>query len=153
MGNKGFGLRHAKDVLSELENKHLNLPSKKMIIEGFQSTWIGKATDYVNDKTKISSLLKQAQSYLEKSALAKVAKELKLLLDYLADTTSGNYNCYAVVNITLAIAAIVYVVNPMDIIPDALVGIGFIDDATVITWSCNQLSKELDSYRKWRSNL
>ena len=53
--------------------------------------------------------------------------------------------------ILLAVAAILYFMNPIDLIPDALIGIGFIDDAAVIAFVMRTIHKDLRRFEKWES--
>lgn len=48
------------------------------------------------------------------------------------------------------IAAIIYFVSPIDIVPDFLVGIGIIDDVAVLSYVLKQLSAELLNYSHWK---
>ena len=46
--------------------------------------------------------------------------------------------------------ALAYVVFPVDIIPDMLLGVGFLDDAFVIGVVIDQLSDEITKYRLYK---
>ena len=48
----------------------------------------------------------------------------------------------------LVIAAIIYFVSPIDLIPDMLPG-GFIDDAMVIGFIIAQIKSDLDNFLTW----
>lgn len=50
----------------------------------------------------------------------------------------------------LLTAAILYIVMPLDIIPDVILGLGFIDDAAVLGLIWTLIKKELSQYEKWR---
>lgn len=50
--------------------------------------------------------------------------------------------------LTVVIAGLVYVVSPLDLIPDFLPG-GFADDAAVIVWVVKTVRDELDAFRAW----
>lgn len=52
-------------------------------------------------------------------------------------------------SILLAVAAILYFMNPIDLIPDALVGIGFLDDAAVIAFAMRTIHKDLRRFEAW----
>ena len=45
-------------------------------------------------------------------------------------------------------AAVLYVVSPLDIIPDFLIVAGLIDDAAIIAWAFNEMNKELTKYQE-----
>lgn len=48
-----------------------------------------------------------------------------------------------------AIAAIIYFVNPFDVIPDFIPVVGYVDDSTVIAFVINSIRKDLDDFLKW----
>lgn len=49
----------------------------------------------------------------------------------------------------LATGAIVYFVMPADLMPDVLVGIGFVDDVAVVSAVVRAVRNELDRFRAW----
>ena len=50
----------------------------------------------------------------------------------------------------MIVAALLYLVNPKDIIPDKYIGVGLIDDAAVIA-ACIALTKgDLAAYDAWK---
>jgi len=48
-----------------------------------------------------------------------------------------------------ALAGVVYFVNPFDILPDFLLGLGFLDDASVIAFVMKSIKSELDRFAEW----
>jgi len=46
--------------------------------------------------------------------------------------------------------ALAYVVFPIDIIPDFILGVGFLDDAFVLGFVVKQLSDEIDQYKQFK---
>ena len=54
----------------------------------------------------------------------------------------------------LSIAAILYFVNPLDVIPDLLPAFGFLDDAGVLAFVLQSIRKDIDRFLDWeRVNL
>ena len=48
------------------------------------------------------------------------------------------------------VAALLYLVNPKDLIPDKYIGVGLLDDAAIVA-ACIALTKEdLDAYDAWK---
>ncbi len=64
----------------------------------------------------------------------------------------GHYREIPLKTIIKIIAALIYFLNPIDLIPDAIVGIGFIDDLAVLTWVYKSAQDELDSFIEWEKN-
>lgn len=46
----------------------------------------------------------------------------------------------------MVVLGIVYVVSPFDILPDPVLGLGFVDDAVLITYIISRISGELEKY-------
>ncbi|MGM0471416.1 MAG: YkvA family protein [Bacillota bacterium] len=53
----------------------------------------------------------------------------------------------------LIIACLAYLVLPTDLVPDFIPIVGFTDDAAAFTIVFNQLSSEIERYRKWKDDL
>jgi uncharacterized membrane protein YkvA (DUF1232 family) len=94
-------------------------------------------------------LLDKTSKYRDKKGLAKVKDEFIRLCNYIRDVTTGKYKDYSGWSLTLIVASIIYVVSPLDIIPDFLVGAGLIDDVAIVLWTFKKLKEELDNYRKY----
>ena len=71
--------------------------------------------------------------------LNQVRSELTLLIDFALDLTRGEYQTVNVKTPVMIIAAILYFLMPLDSIPDFLLGFGYLDDVTIITFVFNQL--------------
>lgn len=117
------------------------------IIGVFKSEWLDKSKEYISKPEKIKELLTKVVKMFDKEELQDVLADLKCLYGYVRDVTTGKYKDYNVSNLALAIAALVYLVSPLDFIPDLLPG-GLLDDAAVIAWAIKQLHEELAKYRR-----
>lgn len=73
-------------------------------------------------------------------------EDFKLLLKMFRDVLQGRWNLnwksYAILG-----AAILYVVSPIDAIPDFIPFLGWIDDAWVITMVVGSLALEINAYK------
>ncbi|PTM59715.1 uncharacterized membrane protein YkvA (DUF1232 family) [Desmospora activa DSM 45169] len=72
--------------------------------------------------------------------IAQVAKKWKALYRYFRDPKTSW------VKKALAVAALLYFIMPMDIIPDYLVVMGYLDDLTLAAFVWRALSKELEHF-------
>jgi uncharacterized membrane protein YkvA (DUF1232 family) len=48
------------------------------------------------------------------------------------------------------VAALIYFVNPLDLIPDFIFAFGFLDDAAVIGYVVSLLRSEIDLFETWQ---
>ena len=62
----------------------------------------------------------------------------------------GEYDGVSRQTIVAVTAALLYFVVPLDVIPDFLIGWGFIDDAAVVSYVMTKLAAEMDAFRRWQ---
>ena len=108
----------------------------------------------LNDKSKynrfIESTKKWLQSHKNIPLIGGLFATVELMLSLVEDYAEKNYSQIPKASIISAIAAIVYVISPIDLIPDVIVGAGFLDDAAVVLLVLEfGLKKDLENYKKW----
>ena len=111
--------------------------------------WMEKAKTYVSNPQKLKILLLQLGGYLSKNGLSSAKETLILMKNYLHDIATGRYKEYNIKKLSVVIAAIIYVITPIDLVPD-FIPPGFLDDLTIIGWALKQVASELEKYKLWR---
>lgn len=113
-----------------------------------KAAWLKLAQKFVGDNMKLLALAGEAVSYVtkKKGNVKEMRDDVLLLCAYVRDVATGRYKGYKVWNLTVIVAAILYLVSPIDAIPDFIVG-GFIDDMSVIAWAFSKVGKELKMYK------
>ena len=92
---------------------------------------------------------KEAGEFAKKHTNKEWYTDFKLLYDMITDSNftvdTGTY---------LAIAgALAYVVFPIDIIPDFILGVGYIDDVFVVGMVMKSISNEIEKYKTYRKGV
>jgi len=112
-----------------------------------------KAASLLDDDSRLRELLIKAKSLLEDNKeLRSIVDDVKLLIQLVKDYTKGEYKDLTNSSIILVLVSLIYLVNPVDIIPDFLPG-GFIDDAAVLTFILKKIQTELNIYKDWKSKV
>ncbi|MEN2751371.1 YkvA family protein [Psychrobacter sp. FBL11] len=83
--------------------------------------------------------------------LERYAKDLMLLMSLVKDYYQGNYRNIPYKTISAAVVGLLYVLNPIDIIPDFIPFIGQVDDALVIGFCLRLMEKDLNKYKAWKN--
>lgn len=82
--------------------------------------------------------------------LGRLLEDGRLLLGLVRDAWRGRYRDVPKWTLAAAVFALLYVLNPFDLIPDVLPVIGAIDDAAVVSVCLVLLEQDLHAYRAWR---
>lgn len=110
-----------------------------------------KADILYKDNEKLKDLLETAISKVKgNKQLMNIWSDLKLSIELIKDWMNGYYVDLPKQTIIMIIISLIYLVMPIDLIPDFLIG-GFIDDALVIGYVAKKTSEELELYKKWKA--
>lgn len=91
-----------------------------------------------------------ADSFVGRGPLGKFIEEILLALSIVKDYAIGRYRKIPYWAVGAIVFMLLYVGNPVDIIPDFLLGVGQIDDVIVITLCLMMIRQELHEYKRWR---
>ena len=90
--------------------------------------------------------------FSSKGPLKRFIEDGKVLSALLKDWRAGRYRQAMYGTIAAAAFALIYVINPFDIVPDVLPFIGAVDDAAVIGACLMLVERDLRQYRGWKEN-
>ncbi len=114
-------------------------------------SWIGKASKVVTNRKRLKAVLQEAVQLLgREDHLKGVKDEAMILVNLVQDTVKRRYKGLNKKNLIFVVGAILYLISPLDLIPDFLVGIGFGDDLAILTYVFRHLKQEIDAYKEWK---
>lgn len=110
-----------------------------------------RARALLRDPVATARLAEQAQERLQRrrGALEGVIDELATLTRLIRAWAQGEYREVGNGALVAVVAAVLYFVVPLDVIPDFLAGIGLVDDIAVVAWVLERVRAEVDAFRRW----
>jgi uncharacterized membrane protein YkvA (DUF1232 family) len=96
--------------------------------------------------TAIHSTKMPSKNIIRIGLLARIFRDLKLLIPLIKDYWKGNYRDVSAKSITIFVIALAYIISPIDLIPDYIIGLGQIDDAVILGLSLYFLERDLRKY-------
>ena len=114
-----------------------------------------RAAQYARDPEKLKDLTRKAQKRAESARGDRVVKDfwdaLMTIVRLIRAYAKGDYRQVPWQTLIFAVAAVLYFLMPIDVIPDFLVGLGYVDDAAVIAWLMNAARSEIEKFRRWEA--
>ena len=111
-----------------------------------------EAEELLKNHDKLKVILHETEQKLKKIPL--IGDDLKSLIsmvDMLRAYVKKEYTVLPKSSLISIIAVLAYIVSPIDLIPDAVPIIGFVDDAFIIKLALESgIKKDLDKYTEWR---
>lgn len=87
---------------------------------------------------------------LNAGALKKYTEIGKLMFGMLNDYRKGNYTHVPWFTIASITFTMLYIINPFDVVPDFIPGIGYVDDFAILTFSIRFMETDLHKYLDWK---
>lgn len=91
------------------------------------------------------------KKFSSEGPLKKFFNDITLLLPMMHDYWSGEYREIPWTTIAASVAALAYVLSPVDLIPDFIPVIGYIDDAAVVALCLSAIQSDLEKYTCWKN--
>ena len=107
------------------------------------------------DPEKFKNLLGDVKSMMEgnnKGALASIISNVSLTVSMLNSWRKKEYKKLPKRTIISIIGALIYLVSPIDAIPDFLGPLGFVDDIFIFNLVYKGIKKDLDDYVIWKES-
>ena len=92
------------------------------------------------------------KQFSARGPLKRFLEDGRMLQALVKDWRAGNYRHALRWTIAAAAFALIYVINPFDIVPDMLPFVGAVDDASVIAACLMLIERDLFKYREWKIN-
>ena len=105
--------------------------------------------DHDLDIAKVTQRAQDIENKLPK--LTQVFEQAKFMLSMVKDYWTGAYREIPYWAISAVSLALLYVLNPVDVIPDVIIGVGYLDDATVVAFCLKLVQRELERYEEWQA--
>ena len=112
-----------------------------------------QAESAARDKNQTKQLLQDAlnKAYQNRNQLKAVWEDLMAVFRMLKAWSKGDYQSVPWKTIVLSLATVIYFLNPFDMAPDFIPGVGYLDDAVVLGFVVNSIKKELEKFLRWES--
>lgn len=100
---------------------------------------------------RVVLLIREAYEHMtaNEDVLSAVWDDLRASLRLLLAWVDRSYQQVSWGSLVILVAALVYFVTPVDIIPDTLGALGFVDDVAVISTAVETVRTELERFRSW----
>ena len=104
-------------------------------------------------KTVLEKEDELASTFSKQEPLKRFVDDLKLMVDIIRAYVKGEYKAIPFWTIASIIATLLYVLCPIDLIPDYIPIFGYVDDGAVVAACLRLIEKDLIKYKKWKGKV
>lgn len=102
------------------------------------------------DAEKVMENKEKIEAIMHNDTLKKYLEDIKLYFQMLGDIFTGKYKKVPMGTIAAIVGTLLYVLSPIDLIPDFLPG-GYLDDAGIVALCLNFTKQDIEEYKKFKS--
>jgi uncharacterized membrane protein YkvA (DUF1232 family) len=142
-----------KKKSARLTNRN-QVPALKERLDAEFATAVVSAKAYVGNPSRLHALFLDAAkeaSSMPRGPFGDSWPYFQAMLRLIRAYADGRYREVPENTLVVIVAAIVYLVNPLDVIPDALPALGYLDDATVLALALRRSRDALDDFMTWET--
>ena len=120
-------------------------PDQEFVKEGAE-----KVTE--KDIEKVVNKSEEIKKKFTGRSLGRFIEDAQLLISIVKDYWSGKYRQVPYGAVAAIVFTLIYVFNPLDLVPDILPIIGEVDDAAVVAACLMLVERDLYKYKDWKQN-
>ena len=110
-----------------------------------------KARALLNDRDKMDQFLQKLEKKLDNFPIAGMnLSDIPIMASMIKSYILKEYTDIPTSNIIVVLGSLIYFVSPLDLIPDGIPFVGYIDDAALIARVLNIVQSDLEKYKIWR---
>jgi len=111
----------------------------------------GEAEDLADNPSRLRAVIRRAQSQLreDRSRLGSLRADVPRLTRLGSAIARGEYRHLPWKSLVFVAAGLLYFVMPADLIPDFILGTGFLDDAVVVAYIMKAIRDDLARFEDW----
>ena len=128
--------------LEEIEKKLRNMPNIDNLLT--------KNPKIIETISKIPLIGEVLSKILQTLNIGEVLAKIPLMILLIKSYTKKEYTEIPYRSIIVIIIALIYLLSPIDIIPDVIPFAGYIDDVAVLGLALKFVYEDLEKYREWR---
>lgn len=109
------------------------------------------AENLLKDEDRMERFLERLENKLKK--IPKVGKKLSnvpILVSLVRSYVRKDYQDIPIGSIIAIVSALIYFVSPIDLIPDNIPVMGYIDDVAVLAFVWTMVESDVEEYKKWQ---
>ena len=110
------------------------------------------AKSFARDPERLRELFKEAAKKLPripKDPFKEFWAYFQAMLRLIRAYYRREYRNVSMQNLVMIVGAIIYILNPFDLIPDWIAALGFADDAVILAFAVRQTRQTLDDFMAW----
>jgi uncharacterized membrane protein YkvA (DUF1232 family) len=131
----------------EKENKVFTVKKLRKALE----TNSEEAKLTINDEDKYERLVQRLENKVKLIPhIGEYISDIACMVSLVRSYIKKEYTDIPIGTIISIVSTLIYIVSPIDLIPDFIPGVGYIDDIILFGWVLKSIHSDVEEYKQWR---
>ena len=110
-----------------------------------------EAEELLKDEDRMERFLERLERKLEKvPVVGKQLSNIPMLVSLVRSYIRKDYRDVPLGSIIAIVSALIYFLSPIDLLPDSIPVLGYVDDAAVFAFVWKMVADDFEEFRKWQ---
>ncbi|HLW07075.1 MAG TPA: YkvA family protein [Marinilabiliaceae bacterium] len=110
-----------------------------------------EAEELLKDEDRMERFLERLERKLEKvPVVGKQLSNIPMLVSLVRSYIRKDYRDVPLGSIIAIVSALIYFLSQIDLLPDSIPVLGYVDDAAVFAFVWKMVADDIEEYRKWQ---
>ncbi|MBM4157622.1 MAG: DUF1232 domain-containing protein [Ignavibacteria bacterium] len=128
-----------------------NINNNKKLYDYLKKETAPLSPEKLDEVIKKEKRIKEKLKLLDKIKFPKLFYQLQLSLEMIKDYKNKKYRTIPWRSVGLVVLAVLYFLNPFDLMPDLMPVLGYTDDAIAVAAIFKSLQEDLKNYCVWKN--
>ena len=132
----------------KIENKVFTEEKLKTVLESNSEE--SKST--INNEDEFERLIQRLESKLKLiPGIGQYMSDIACMVSLVRSYIKNEYTDIPIGTIISIVSTLIYLLSPVDLIPDFIPLAGYLDDLALLSWVLKLIHSDVEEYKKWRS--
>lgn len=110
-----------------------------------------EAKSTINDEDKFERLVQRLENKLKLIPyIGEYVSDIACMVSLVRSYIKKEYTDIPIGTIISIVSTLIYIISPIDLIPDTIPVVGYIDDIMLLGWVLKSIHSDIEEYKKWR---
>lgn len=120
-------------------------------VEELFDQYSSEAEELISNEDEMERFLQKLEKKMQTIPLAgKSLAYVPMMISMLRMYMKKEYTEIPAASVISIVVALIYFLSPVDLIPDVIPGVGYVDDAVVVAACLSLVRTDIEDYRTWR---
>ncbi|AGF57416.1 uncharacterized membrane protein YkvA (DUF1232 family) [Clostridium saccharoperbutylacetonicum] len=131
----------------KIENKVFTEEKLKTVLDSNSE----EAQSTINDEDKFERLVQRLEIKLKLvPGIGKYISDIACMVSLVRSYIKKEYTDIPIGTIISIVSTLIYILSPVDLIPDYIPVVGYLDDLALLSWVLKLIHSDVEEYKKWR---